>query len=161
MKNILVVLFHTFILRLAAPLAVFIGIWFAKKASHITTHYGQDPNIQRYVLPDWLSWFNTPDEMGWPMYEETVANIYNKYGWRTTLWYNLGLRNQAQGWLWKFGHEVSEQVYKDNKATDYRLLNDEYDLKLFTLRVGYEVAKDHYKTHTKSGYFAIPQIDVV
>ena len=80
-KHLLVVLFHTFILRLVAPIIVLLGLPFAKKTSRKTTHYGQDPEVQRYVLPKWLGIFNTPDEDGWPMYEATVAKLYNKYGW--------------------------------------------------------------------------------
>ncbi len=157
-KHLLVILFHTLILRLIAPFAVGLGVWFAKKAPVPTTHYGQDANIQRYVLPKWLNIFNTPDEHGWPMYEETVAKIYHKYGWRVAMWYNLGLRNQAQGWLWLFGYQVTEQQYKDNKATNYRLFNKFYNLGLFTVSFGWEVAKDHYKSHTTTGYYVIPDI---
>ena len=50
-KHLLIVLFHTFILRLVAPVVVLLGLPFAKKAKRKTTHYGQDPDVQRYTLP--------------------------------------------------------------------------------------------------------------
>lgn len=159
-KHLLVVLFHTFILRLVTPIIVLLGLPFAKKAKRKTTHYGQDPDVQRYVLPKWLGILNTADEDGWPMYEATVAKLYNKYGWRFALWYNLGLRNQAQGFLWLFGWECSKELRDNNKLLNYSLLNKQYDVKLFKIVVGWEVARDHYLDYTTSGYYAIPQIDI-
>lgn len=160
--HLLVVLFHTFVLRLLSPFIVLLGLPFTEKATRKTTHYGQGYPypVQRYVLPKWLGIFNTPDEDGWPMYEPTVTKLYNKFGWRFTLWYNLGLRNQAQGFLWLFGYEVSKELRDNNKLLNYSLLNKEYDVKLFKVVVGWEVAVDHYLSHTKSGYYAIPQLDI-
>lgn len=168
-----VLLFH-FLLRFIAPFAVLVGVFFAKKAKRKTTHYGQDPDIQRYVLPEWLSWFNSPDEDGWPMYEPTVENLYNKYGWRFTMWYNLGTRNVGQGWLWKFGKEVSGsyRVYKKTGelgektylvewlAYEYenKLTSKVWDLGLFKVVFGFELAHDHYLSHTQTGHIAIPDI---
>lgn len=157
--HVLAVLFH-FLLRFVTPVFVLIGVIFAKKSDRVTKHYGQDQLIQRYVLPRWLNWFNSPDEDGWPMYEPTVAKIYHSLGWRVALFYNLAFRNQAQGFLWLFGHEVTELVRNKNKEMNCTLLNKELDLKLFALIYGWEVAHDHYKTHTKTGYFAIPQIEI-
>ena len=153
-------LFHLFVLRLVAPVAVLVGVLFAQKAKRKTTHYGQDPNIQRYVLPKWMNILNDFGEDGWPMYEPTVAKIYNKFGWRVCMWYNLGLRNQAQAFLWKFGWECSKELRDANKASEYKLLNKEYNLGLFKVIVGFEVARDTYLDYTTSGYFAIPQIDI-
>jgi len=172
----LVLLLH-FLLRFIAPIIVLVGVLFAKKATRKTTHYGQDPKIQRYVLPDWLSWFNSPDEDGWPMYEPTVAKLYNKFGWRFTMWYNLGTRNVAQGLLWKYGKEVDEDFYilkkeyekggRDNTigAVGLRFLKKKYKLRdktwnlgLFKVVFGWEIAHDNYLSHTKTGYYAIPDI---
>lgn len=169
----LVLLLH-FLLRFIAPVVVLIGVFFAKKSNRVTTHYGQDPSIQRYVLPDWLSWFNTPDEDGWPMYEPTVVKLYNKYGWRFTMWYNLGTRNVGQGLLWKYGNEVDERVYNEMKlftkdkpssinvvwflATDGRFKVKVWNLGVFKVVFGCEIAHDHYHSHTTTGYYAIPDI---
>jgi len=170
--NIAIVILH-FLLRFVTPLIVLIGVFFAKKATRKTTHYGQDPEVQRYVLPKWLSWFNTFDEDGWPMYEETVANIYNKYGWRVALYYNLGLRNQAQGLLWTRGVEVDENYRRLSKIENpsmeekvaFNFLQAKYKLQESTLNVGlfkivfeFEIAKDHYLDYTKTGYLAIPNL---
>lgn len=76
------------------------------------------------------------------------------------MWYNLGLRNQAQGFLWKFGWECSKELRDANKASGYKLLNKEYNLGLFKVIVGFEVARDHYLDYTTSGFYAIPQIDI-
>jgi len=159
--NITIVILH-FLLRFVTPLIVLIGVLFAKKATRKTTHYGQDPDVQRYMLPDWLSWFNTPDEDGWPMYEETVANLYKKFGWRFTLWYNLGTRNQAQGLLWTRGKEVTKGDYLFNKTLNEKGLNSmastEINLGLFKIVFEFEIARDHYLDYTKTGYFAIPNL---
>lgn len=168
----LVLLLH-FLLRLVDPIVMLVGVFFAKKATRKTTHYGQDPDIQRYVLPNWLSWFNSPDEDGWPMYEPTVAKFYNKLGWRFTMWYNLGTRNVAQGLLWLFGKEVDQAFYLEHKKynkgekahhiyyewKDENSLNDiVWNLGLFKVVFGWEVCHDHYLSHTKTGYYAIPDI---
>lgn len=159
--NIAIVILH-FLLRFITPFIVMIGVFFAKKATRKTTHYGQDPEVQRYVLPKWLSWFNTPDEDGWPMYEPTVAKLYKKFGWRFTLWYNLGTRNQAQGLLWTRGKEVTEDDYLINKALKKNGFNSldstEVNLGLFKLVFEWEIAHDHYRDYTNTGYYYIPKL---
>lgn len=161
-KHVVVVLFHTLVLRLLAPVVVLGGVFLAKKSKRTTSHYGQDPKIQRYVLPKFLGWFNDKGEDGFPLYEPTVKKIYDKWGWRVCMWYNLGLRNQAQGFLWNFGWECSENLRNKNKDANYSILNKVIDLKLFGLKFyyGWEVARDHYKTHTKSGFLSIPQMGI-
>ncbi len=160
-KHLLVVLFHTFILRLVTPIIVLLGLPFAKKAKRKTTHYGQDPDVQRYVLPKWLGIFNTPDEdLAGGMYEPTVKKIYEKFGAYICSVYWIGLRNQAQGFLWLFGWECSKELRDTNKESGYKLLNKEYNLGLFTVIVGWEICKDNYLDYTTSGYYAIPQIDI-
>ena len=158
--HLVVVLFHTFILRLVTPIVVLLGLPFAKKANRKTTHYGQDPSIQRYVLPKLLSIFNDFGEDAFPLYEPTVKKIYDKFGWRVCMWYNLGLRNQAQGFLWLFGWECNKELRDNNKLLDYSLLNKQYNVKLFKVVVGWEVARDNYLDYTESGYYAIPHIDI-
>ena len=159
--NIAVVILH-FLLRFITPLIVLIGVFFAKKATRKTTHYGQDPDVQRYVLPKWLKIFNTPDEDGWPMYEPTVAKLYKKFGWRFTMWYNLGTRNQVQGLLWTRGYEVNQNDYKLNKILkdqgEYLFDHKEINFGLFRLVFEWEIAHDHYRDYTETGYFAIPKL---
>ena len=153
--DVLVSLLH-FQLRLPTILVVAIGVWFAVKAPRKTTHYGQGYPypVQRYVLPKWLGIWNTPDEDGFPLYENTVKEIYDKYGWRTCLYYNLGLRNQCQGLLWTRGVEVQPEQVQEWKDKNWTILN----LGLFRIIFGYEVAKDHYLDYTTTGLFAIPRI---
>lgn len=172
LKHLFVVLFHLFILRLVAIAVVAFAVLLSftglnlltRKAKRKTTHYGQGTpplDVQRYVLRGLLGIFSSCDEDGWPMYEKTVASVYNKFGWRGALFYNLGLRNQAQGWLWLFGYEVTEQAYLNNKLLDYKLMNKDIDLKLFKLRYGWEIAHDHYRDYTTTGFYAIPQLEII
>lgn len=158
-KHFVVVLFHLLILRiLVIPLA-FIACTFIKKTNRKTSHYGQDVSVQRYELPTIFSWMSTPDEdLAGGMYEPTVKKIYDKFGTYLCSVYWIGLRNQAQGFLWLFGWECSKELRDNNKILNYSLLNREYDVKLFKIVVGWEVAVDHYLSHTKSGYYAIPRI---
>lgn len=168
----LVLLLH-FLLRFIAPIVVLVGVFFAKKATRKTTHYGQDPDIQRYILPRLLDILNDYGEDGWPHYEDTVAKLYDKFGWRFTMWYNLGTRNVAQGLLWKYGKEVDQAFYTEHKKytkgenahhiyyewKDENDLNDVvWNLGLFKVVFGFEIAHDHYLSHTKTGYYAIPDI---
>jgi hypothetical protein len=170
--NIAIVILH-FLLRFITPLIVLVGVFFAKKATRKTTHYGQDPDVQRYVLPKWLSWFNTFDEDGWPMYEDTVAKLYKKFGWRVALYYNLGLRNQAQGLLWTRGVEVSEYYrmlhrkghLNPEEMGHFNFLKEDYNLQESTLNLGlfkivfeFEIARDHYLDYTETGFYAIPNL---
>lgn len=149
-----------FFLRFVTPFAVFIGVIFAQKAGRKTTHYGQDPDIQRYVLPKFLNWFNTPDEDGFPLYEPTVKKIYDKFGWRVCMFYNLGLRNQAQGFLWLSGQEVPARVRELTLSQQefYGVTTGTVNLGFFKVHFGWETAHDHYRTHTDSGLYAIPDI---
>lgn len=49
-------------------------------------------------LPNWLSWFSTPDErLPGGLYEEDQRNKLAKYGKWFTSWYWLGIRNALFG----------------------------------------------------------------
>lgn len=159
--HLVVVLFHLLLLRiLVIPLA-FVACVFMRETDRKTSHYAQDPNIQRYKLPSIFSWMSTPDEdLAGGMYEPTVKKIYEKFGAYICSVYWIGLRNQAQGFLWLFGWECSKELRDNNKLLNYSLLNKQYDVKLFKIVVGWEVTRDHYLDYTTSGYYAIPQIDI-
>lgn len=163
LKHVIAVIIHTVILRgISLPLSLIVCL-FMNRSNRITTHYGQDPTQQRYRLPKWFKWMETPDEdLAGGMYEPTVKKIYDKFGtyWCSVYW--IGLRNQAQGFLWNYGWECSENLRNKNKDSGYKILNTIVDLKLFNLKFyyGWEVARDHYKSHTKSGFLSIPQLGI-
>lgn len=80
-----------------------------------TTHHAQ-PDVQRYRLPRWLKWAETPDEhLPGGLYEPTVMKIYQRFGWVTCSIYWLLLRNVGQGILWPYGVLVG-QVYRNTQA---------------------------------------------
>ena len=56
-----VLLLH-FLLRFIALFLSPIACLFMQKTGRKTSHYGQDPSIQRYRLPKIFSFMETPDE---------------------------------------------------------------------------------------------------
>jgi hypothetical protein len=119
--------------------------------------------MQRYTLPKAFKWLLTPDEdLAGGMYEPTVKKIYDKYGWWICSVYWIGLRNQVQGLLWARGKEVTEDDYLLNKAMKKNGFNSldsaEVNLGLFKLVFEWEIAHDHYRDYTETGYFAIPKL---
>lgn len=46
--------------------------------------------------------YNLPDETGIGLYEKTVSKIFNKYGWKWTVYYQLAFRNVAQGFAYNW-----------------------------------------------------------
>lgn len=53
-------------------------------------------------LKAFWSIYQLVDDPGIGLYEATVAKIYHKFGWAATVYYQLALRNVAQGWPAKF-----------------------------------------------------------
>lgn len=140
-------------LRLILP---FIGIFliaiFAKKTDKKATHHGQ-VDVQRYELPKWLFFMETPDEMlPGGLYEPTVLKIYEKYGWLITSYYWLCIRNVGHGFRWMFGVEVP------SKSTPVEL--ETIDLKYIFLLKGWQIYSDRYNKKTKSGFIAVPKLTI-
>lgn len=168
-----VLLLH-FLLRFIVLFLAPIACLFMQKTDRRTSHYGQDPSMQRYRLPKILSFMETPDEdLAGGMYEPTVKNIYDKFGAYLCSVYWIGFRNQSQGLLWRYGKEVDEDFYRDHKKWNngesvshiyYEWKNDNglneitWNLGLFKVVFGWEICHDHYLSHTKTGYYAIPDI---
>jgi hypothetical protein len=163
-KHTSIVILH-FFLRFVVPFIAPIALLFAKKSDRVTSHYGQDPTIQRYRLPKLFKWLMTCDEdLAGGMYEPTVKKIYDRFGWYICSWYWIGLRNQCQGLLWTQGFEVDAIDYTIKKIYDYR--GDQWgdatkiNLYWFTLVFEYEICHDHYRSHTKTGYYCIPKMSL-
>jgi hypothetical protein len=163
-KQISIVTLH-FFLRFVIPIIVPFALLFAKKSNRVTTHYGQDPAIQRYTLPKPFKWLLTPDEdLAGGMYEPTVKKIYDKFGWYICSWYWIGFRNQGQGLLWTQGFEVTEMDYFIKKHMGDKPLSKfptrRINLYWFKIVFEWEIAHDHYLDYTTTGYFAIPKMSL-
>lgn len=163
-KHMLIVILH-FFLRFVVPFIVPIALLFAKKSDKLTSHYGQDPDVQRYKLPKLFTWLETPDEdLAGGLYEPTVKKIYNKFGWYICSWYWIGIRNQCQGLLWTQGFEVTELDYFVKKQMVGKPLSKfptkQINLYWFQIVFEWEVAHDHYLDYTTTGYFAIPKMSL-
>jgi hypothetical protein len=171
--NIAIVILHT-LLRIPVVFIVPFAMLFARKTDRKTTHYTQDGTMQRYTLPKAFKWLLTPDEdLAGGMYEPTVKKIYDKYGWWICSVYWIGLRNQAQGLLWTRGKEVELWFRKEHKihlsggtahylyyeyCNDHSLNDTTISLGLFKLVFEWEIAHDHYRDYTETGYFTIPKL---
>jgi len=70
------------------------------------THY-----TIRGDLPNWLSWFSTPDErLPGGLYERTVEEVFTKYGKTVCSYYWLGLRNRAMGLAVFLGKPTTDYI---------------------------------------------------
>lgn len=146
--------FKNYWLLLLVPAVPLAFVALAKKTCVKTTHYSQ-PHIQRYRLPDWLAWAETPDEhLPGGLYEPTVKKIYDNFGWVTCAIYWMLLRNVGQGILWPRGKLVgaiydkpidhgNEDILKAVKAqvlVDHGLTETYW----FIFRFYYELVHDWY-----------------
>ena len=139
-----------------SPSIILTPVWLlmAKKTDVITEHKGQR-SIQRYRLPGWLAWAETPDEhLPGGLYEPTHAKIYNTFGWFIASWYWL-VRNSAHGIPWSQGV----------KAIGYNQNTDEIHKRIiplwkFKLIIGFTVKKDNYSVYTGFGFWAVPTISL-
>lgn len=161
-KQTSIVILH-FFLRFVVPFIAPIALLFAKKSDRVTTHYGQDPAIQRYRLPKLFKWLETCDEdLAGGMYEPTVKKIYDKFGWYICSWYWIGLRNQCQGLLWTQGFEVTELDYALKKVwgemPEEKFPTRQINLYWFKIVFEWEIAHDHYLDYTTTGYYCIPKM---
>lgn len=144
---------------LALAPVVPLAFWaLARKTSVKTTHFGQ-PDVQRYRLPSWLAWAETPDEhLPGGLYEPTVAKIYNRFGWVVCSLYWLLLRNVGQGLLWPRGLLIGPiySRYIDTNNADVlaavraQILIDNNLLPTYwgPFKFYYELVKDWYGEHS-------------
>ena len=106
--------------------------------------------IIRGDLPDWLSWFQTPDErLPGDTCEAAVKDMFLKRGKWITSWYWLGVRNIAMGLAVAMGHETTDYVPEQPLGFWKRGKTWRYAAMLGKVRfvVGYQVYK------TASGRF--------
>jgi hypothetical protein len=154
--------FLTFLWRLVAPIVVPAFLLFAKKTAIATTHYAQ-PQVQRYLLPKFLQWAETPDEhLPGGLYEPTVLKIYQRFGWFVCSWYWLALRNVGSGIVWNDGKEVPAKI-RDMSAEDQAKFGvHEKRTLLWRLAIltGWEVTRDWHSTKTDQGFWATPRFTV-
>lgn len=94
---------------LATPLIPFVVLFRERKplkTTQVTVHAAEvsdDLFVDRTKLPDWLWWFQTPDEpLPGGLYEPTVLTWYQILGyyWCSVLWL---IRNRMYGLSWYFG----------------------------------------------------------
>lgn len=97
------------LLNLVCPFVLPFILLFARWDKEPTTgSYGSGLTI-RGDLPDWLSWFSTPDErLPGGLYEPTVAAMLQRYGKYITSWYWLGIRNCLMGMSCYFGKQTTD-----------------------------------------------------
>lgn len=113
----------THLVALCAPIVVPIAVLFARwdlvtsKQDGLLSTYGD--------LPEWASWFTTPDaRLPGGLYEPTVAKMLGKYGCYLTSVYWLGLRNRAHGFAALFAKPASQAQFHQPQAVGFTQLGD-------------------------------------
>lgn len=144
-------LFH-FLLRFVTPIFAVFAVATAKKVN-------VDGKECKKVR-DYLSWFDTPDENGMPFgrYEPTVVKIEKLFGGAVADWYWLGLRNQAQGFLWQKARLVPKKMKEMNIAEkiNHRMFNERIlSVGKYNLIAGWETVKS-----LKGEIVAIPRVTI-
>lgn len=104
-----------FFFMLIAPVAVAVGMLTRQIKPGQDRVLGQwggaywvngEQKLGRLVFPiestGWFSIYSMPDEPGLGLYEKTVSGIYDSWGWYVTVYYQLALRNIAQGWSYQW-----------------------------------------------------------
>lgn len=160
----LLLIFADFLLLLLAPLLLVpIALCFARKTDEKTAHYGQDPNLQRYRLPQAFFFLETPDEhLPGGLYEPTVQKIYDRCGWWICSWYWLGLRNVGHGMWWRYGKEVSKHIrhMSAEEQVELGIYSRERKLWLIKFKYGWKSVNDWHSVKTEKGIWAVPRFSV-
>ena len=112
--------------------------------------------VPRRKLPDMFKWLETPDEkLPGGMYESTVADIYDKWGWFIASWYWLGFRNVAHHIAWKFLGKPATN-YMVHLSAEEQQGQGIYEKKTYFLGLvlitGYAVYQDWYNVFTPKEY---------
>lgn len=160
---LLLVITDVLLVFLAPLLLVPIALCFAKRTDDRTTHYGQDPGIQRYRLPRAFRFLETPDELlPGGMYEPTVLQIYNRLGWWLCSWYWLGLRNVGHGMWWRFGKSVPLHLKHMTleQQKEYGVFSRERTFWKFRCVYGWKTVNDWYSLQTQRGILAVPRFTI-
>ncbi len=143
------------------------ALLFARKATKEEVEgklpYNHSPEIQRYVLPDWLEWVNTPDDfLPACTYEPTMLKMYHRFGWFITSWWNLSFRNTMMYLTWGMAKPVTGYWYtlSDEEKQEKGLFDNHYHFLGLTLKVGY-VSYRNWKNYKNLGMFvSVPRITV-
>lgn len=103
------------LLNLVAPLLVLFVLpfirWDQGMSMPARTHAEMPtPRIQG-SLPDWLSWFETPDlRLPGDLQIPEVKAIYDRYGRTWCAWNWMGVRNVLMGMAVYFGRETTDYI---------------------------------------------------
>lgn len=112
--------------------------------------------VPRKQLPKIFKWLETPDEkLPGGLYESTVADIYDKWGWFIASWYWLGWRNVAFGLAWSaLGKPATN--YMVHLSAEEQKAQGIYEKKTYFLGLvlitGYAVYRDWYNVYTPKEY---------
>ena len=158
--RVFILFFLMFVWRLCAWLFMPLFLLFARKTDEQTTHYAQ-PVVQRYRLPPWLAWAESPDEhLPGGLYEPTVRRIYERFGWFVSSWYWLGLRNVGNGIVWALGHEVPLPLKHMTPIEQawYGVWRKQRVILGIRFMWGWETVRDWHNTKTSQGYWAVPHV---
>ena len=161
MKALLITLI-TFAMRFVVPFIMPLMLLFAVKVDDDVNPYKQ-PSIQRYRLPKCFAWFDTPDQtLPGGLYEHTVKDVYDKWGWFICSWYWLAIRNVMFGFAWQFGKIAGNYyaVMTEREREFWGVSQRIYRGLGLQLILGGAVYRDWYYTKTKQGFWAVPRISL-
>lgn len=144
-----------FALRFIVPFILLLILPFSKSVED-KVNPKEQLVVPRRKLPDMFKWLETPDEkLPGGMYESTVADIYDKWGWFIASWYWLGWRNVAFGLAWEFlgkpasNYMVNLSQWEKKEEGIYERRTHFLGLVLIT---GYAVYRDRYNIFTPKTY---------
>ena len=119
--------------------------------------------VERYRLPRWLAWYETPDELlPGGMYEPTVRGWYQSAGPYacSVLWL---LRNRLYGLAWRFGRPAGGYLdpIPGAVATRGDLWRWWRSVGPIVLQAGWKVHRKTYSAHWADGpLWAVPFVSV-
>ena len=156
---VMIILLHILqiFFRLIAPFFVPIALLFAKKTDERNKTWAphRDDEFPEKMrrLPRSLKFLETPDDQLIPsgLYEDTVLNIYKKYGWFISQWYWLGFRNVGHGFFYKYGYNTDQEPTSNLVKTK--------DFGPFQIRYGHKILRDWYGVFGGE-YYAMPRFTI-
>lgn len=156
-----------FFLRWVMWFPVIFMLLFAYKVPSVNIPYKVRLDVQRYRLPDWLNWFQTPDDvLPGPLYEPGFNKIYDRWGTWIAAWVNLSFRNVAYGMMWSYGKSVTNYMVHLSPEEQKRqgVYESETIVGPFKLLSGWAVYRiwkdtdtDDIWTHT---FWAVPRFSI-
>ncbi len=168
-KDILIAVLTEIVGLLTIPLVPFVVLFRERKVlrtSKITVEAAEvtdELHVDRTKLPDWLWWFQTPDEpLPGGLYEPTVLRWYQTLGyyWCSVLWL---IRNRMYGMSWYFGRPADGYLDPvDGKIVRRGDLWRWYkQVGPIVLQAGWKVHRKDFDAHWRDGpFWAIPFVTV-